>query len=77
MEKWTGTDWHHRVFCSTDLRLDTSTNGFKYVYTSPQEIYQKTYFVENVHLKIIYNFYFTTFCLKQTQWFKMAFYWAK
>jgi hypothetical protein len=24
--------------CSTDLRLDTSTNGLKQVYTSPEEI---------------------------------------
>jgi hypothetical protein len=25
--------------CSTDLRLDTSTNGLKQVYTSPQAFY--------------------------------------
>jgi hypothetical protein len=25
--------------CSTDLQLDTSTNGLKQVYTSPQAIY--------------------------------------
>ncbi len=43
--------------CSTDLQLDTSTNGLKQVYTSTQEIYEKTYFLENVHLKIIYNIY--------------------
>jgi hypothetical protein len=30
--------WLERV-CSTDLRLDTSANGFNHVYTSPQEIY--------------------------------------
>jgi hypothetical protein len=40
----------------------------------PQEIDQKTYPVENVHLKIIYNFYNKTLCHKQTQSFKMAFY---
>jgi hypothetical protein len=28
----------HDGVCSTDLRLDTSTNGFKHVYTSLQEI---------------------------------------
>jgi hypothetical protein len=63
--------------CSTDLRLDTSTNGFKHVYIRTQEIYEKTYFVENVHLNIIYNFYITSFCLKQTQHFKMAFLMSK
>ncbi len=42
--------------CSTDLRLDTSTNSLKQVYTSLEEIYWKTYFVNNVHLKIIYKF---------------------
>jgi hypothetical protein len=42
--------------CSTDLRLYTSTNALKQVYTSPEAIYQKTYFQKNVHLKIIYNF---------------------
>ncbi len=45
-----------RGVCSTDLRLDSSTNGLKQVYTSPQAIYYKTYFLRNVHLKIIYNF---------------------
>jgi hypothetical protein len=35
--------------CSTDLRLDTSTNGFKHVYRSPQKMYKKTYLVENVY----------------------------
>jgi hypothetical protein len=47
---------HEDGVCSTDLRLDTSTNGFKQVYTNPQEMYYKTYFLKNVHLKIIYNF---------------------
>jgi hypothetical protein len=42
--------------CSTDLRLYTSTNALKQVYTSPEAIYQQTYFLKNVHLKIIYNF---------------------
>ncbi len=42
--------------CSTDLRLDTSTNGLKQVYTSPETIYQETYFLKIVHLKLIYNF---------------------
>jgi hypothetical protein len=42
--------------CSTDLRLYTSTNGLKKVYTIPETIYEKTYFLKNVHLKIIYNF---------------------
>jgi hypothetical protein len=42
--------------CSTYLRLDTSTNGLKQVYTSPQAIYLKTYFLKNVYLNIIYNF---------------------
>jgi hypothetical protein len=45
--------------CSTDVRLDTSKNGLKHVYTNPQEIYWKTYFLENVHLKL-----FTTFTIK-------------
>ncbi len=36
--------------CSTDLRLDTSTNGLKQVYTSLEAIYWKTYFLKNVHL---------------------------
>ncbi len=57
----------------TDLWLDTSTNGLKHVYTGTQEDYEKTYFLENVHLKIIYNFYNTGSCLKQTQHFKMPF----
>jgi hypothetical protein len=30
-----------------------------------------------VHLKIIYNFWNKSFCLKQPQHFKMAFYWTK
>jgi hypothetical protein len=59
---------------STDLRHVTSTNSLKHVYISTQEIYEKNYFVENVNLKIIYNFYITSFCLKQTQRFKMAFF---
>jgi hypothetical protein len=42
--------------CSTDLRLYTSTNGLKQVYTSLEAIYWKTYFLKNVHLKISYNF---------------------
>jgi hypothetical protein len=39
--------------------------AFKHVYTSTQEIYEKTNFLENLHLKIIYNFYNTSF-LSQT-----------
>jgi hypothetical protein len=42
--------------CSTDLGLDTSTNGLKQVYTSLEAFYQKTYFLKNVHLKISKNF---------------------
>ncbi len=45
----------------TDPRLDTSTNGLKHIYTSSQEIYEKTYFLEHVHMKIIYNFYKKSF----------------
>ncbi len=63
--------------CSTDLRLDTSTNDLKQVYTSPEAISQKTYFLKNVHLKIIYNFQKKSFCLKQIQYLKIAFYLAK
>ncbi len=61
-------------FCSIEIQFDTSKNGLKHVYTSPQEIYQKTYNLENVNLKIIYNFYKKSFCLKETQHFKMTFY---
>ncbi len=60
--------------CLTDLQLNTSTNGSKRVYTSPQEISLTSYFGENVHLTIIQNFYKKTFCHKQTQCFKIAFY---
>ncbi len=63
--------------CSTDLRLDTSTNGLKQVYTSLEAIYWKTYFLNNVHLKIIYNFQKKRFCHKQLQHLKMAFYLTK
>jgi hypothetical protein len=49
LEAWQGV-------CATDLWLDTSTNGLKQDYTSPQAIYSKTYFLENVHLKVINNF---------------------
>jgi hypothetical protein len=52
--------------CLTDRQLDTSTNCLKHAYTSTWEIYEKTYFLENVHLKIIYNFYNMSFCLGQT-----------
>ncbi len=55
--------------CSTDLRLDTSTKGLKQVYTSTEEILLKTYFLKNVHSKIIYNFWHKSFCLKQPQHF--------
>jgi hypothetical protein len=61
-------------FCSTEIQFDTSKNGLKHVYTSPQEIYLKTYFLEIVHLKIIYNFYKKSFCLKEMQYFKKTFY---
>jgi hypothetical protein len=63
--------------CSTDLWLDTSTNGLKHVCTSTQEIYEKTYFLENIHTKIIYNFYNTSFCLKQHNALKWHFYLKK
>jgi hypothetical protein len=39
--------------CSKDLRLNTSTNGLKQVYTSPQAIYLKKHIIEYVYLKII------------------------
>ncbi len=42
--------------CSTDLRLYTSTNALKQVYTSPEAIYLKTYFLKKCALNIIYNF---------------------
>jgi hypothetical protein len=45
-----------QIYSSTDLLLDTSTNGLKQVYTTPKAIYSKIYFVENVHLIIIFNF---------------------
>ncbi len=63
--------------CSTDLRLDTSTNDIKHVYTSPEAIQQKTYFINNVHLKILYNFQKKRFCLKEIKHLKMAFYLPK
>jgi hypothetical protein len=35
----TSDSFREQGVCPTDLRLDTSTNGLKHVYTSPQEIY--------------------------------------
>jgi hypothetical protein len=37
--------------CSTDLRLDTSTNGLKQGYTSPQAIYLKKHFIAKGGIK--------------------------
>jgi hypothetical protein len=37
--------------CSTDLRLDTSTNNLKQVYTSLQAIYYKKYFFKRAFKK--------------------------
>jgi hypothetical protein len=60
--------------CSTDLQLDTSTNGLKHVYTSTQKINEKTYFLENVHLKIFKTFTVQVFVSNNHNTLKWHFY---
>jgi hypothetical protein len=51
------------ILLQTDLNMSTQAHR-KFI---------KTYFIENEHLKIISNFHYKSFCLEQTQCFKMAF----
>ncbi len=52
-----------RVY-STYLRLDTSTKCLKLFYTSPEPILGYSYFITNVYINIIYNFYNKIYSVK-------------
>jgi hypothetical protein len=63
--------------CSTDLRLYTSKNGLKQVYTSPEAIYEKTYFLKKCEFKINLQLLEKKFLSQTNTTPKMAFYLAK
>jgi hypothetical protein len=55
--------------CAILLRLYTSTERLKRVYTSPGPLLEKDYFTLVMVLIIIYNFYVYSFYLKLTKIF--------
>jgi hypothetical protein len=59
--------------CAILLRLYTSTERLKRLYTSPGSLLEIFYIISVIVLIIIYNFYFNSFYLKLTHIFKIHF----